>query len=348
MTVKEMHIEVNQATQLVAGNARRKLLPEEVDWVLNKVMLRYIGTHATSIRQSPGAAESITHLNRLASVLDYTTVRTYEEPDKESVAAVLPYSVYELLSVQLKVHNLCGAKAGTLRSQTRIHILKVTPTTALTEFYKNVVLTIDGTIIFDMQAYAAEHNVTFNGFPSKSETWRLVPIILSELIRKGYQVFWEDMDKDSFPNSIIIVGIPEASVVLAIDGVNTVALVDSRLRTVYTASTYKKYPGRLHYQTTLPQIEASAFSGTYYRSPLCFVNNRKLQITLNGSFIVGDAVLHHVRKPRPIDVILGINCELPEVAHPDICDLATEYIKQLREDPNWETKLKENMIRTTI
>jgi len=37
MTIREMHIEIEQATQQVAANRGRKWYPEEIDWVLNKI-----------------------------------------------------------------------------------------------------------------------------------------------------------------------------------------------------------------------------------------------------------------------------------------------------------------------
>ncbi len=78
------------------------------------------------------------------------------------------------------------------------------------------------------------------------------------------------------------------------------------------------------------------------------MEQNKLYAMTDPSYIVRGCRILYVRRPRAINVDLGIDCDLPEGSHQDICDLATEYIKNLRGDQNWEVKLQENMNRTTI
>jgi hypothetical protein len=347
MDVQEMHIEIEQATQAIAANVRRKLYPEEVDWVLNKVRGRYIATHVSALRGNPGAEQSILHLSRLGTLLSEDTLQTYKT--ERGVAAALPFNISELLSVEPQVHNLCGGTASTLREAVPLHSLKITNTSAEEEFYKSVVLSIDGDTKFSMQVYAAARGVTFNGFTAADERWRLVPLLMAELHYRGYEVYWEHCGAVYQPGCILFAGLaPAATIVITIDGTVTNSTVSSTLQTKYTNTPLTYYPGRLYFQTIAPVIRKGAFSSTFYRSPLCVLQDGTVEIELADSFIVSNLKIQHVRRPRKIDINLRENCELPVDTHPDICDLATEYIKQLRSDPDWEAKLKDNIVRTTI
>jgi hypothetical protein len=42
MTIKEMHIEVGLSSQQVASSINRRFIPDEIDWVLNKIIDRYV------------------------------------------------------------------------------------------------------------------------------------------------------------------------------------------------------------------------------------------------------------------------------------------------------------------
>jgi hypothetical protein len=351
MDVKEMHIEIEQATQNLAANARRKFYPDEIDWILNKTVHRYIGSHVGDLRKEPGAADSLVHLNRLSTLLDKTDVTCYDNGDtlKTNVAAVIPYHVQEVLSVEAHVHNLCGASPKTLREAHTLHYLKIVKSNANTEWYKSVVLSVNAEPVFNITAHAADRGVTFNGFSSKNETWRLVPILMAELRSKGYEVHWETYGDIHKPDTIIFSGLPTTVIQILIDGVTTVATYeDTLLRTKYINSPLTLFPGRFYFQTVIPQMTASGFASTYYRSPLCYQENDKVVTELDNSFIVSGVRLYHVRRPRMISLSLEENCELPENVHSDICDLAIEYIKGLRADPDWENKLRDNMTRTTI
>jgi hypothetical protein len=200
-----------------------------------------------------------------------------------------------------------------------------------------------------MQDYAVKRGVTFNGFSSKNETWRLVPIIMSELHAKGYDVHWETYGSINKPDTIIFAGLPPSAIQIAIADVTTVATSeDDLIHTKYIDTPVKLTPGRLYFQTIMPGMRTSAFADTYYKSPLCYLENDRVVVLVDNSFTVSGVRVNHVRRPRVISLSLEENCELPEGVHPDICDLAIEYIKGLRADPDWENKLRDNMTRTTI
>lgn len=349
MDVKEMHIEVEQGIQLLAANARRKMYPEEIDWVLNKVVSRYISNRVTSFREKPGSADSLVHLNRLSTLLDTVELPAYKVGEESLVDSVIPYRVMEVLSVENGVHNLCGNFAQTLRAEYPLHYIPVPETAATTEFYKDVTLTINGVVVFNMQAYTTARGVTFTGFSAKDERWRLVPLILEQLAAAGYMAYWERYDDIFKPGVIIIAGIPESPISIDIDGDVTQGSNSADIyKTQYKNTPLSWYPGRFYFQTNLPQMKQGAFTGTYYRSPLCYQERGRIVTAFDSSFIVGSVRVYHVRRPRNIDLSLSENCELPESAHPDICDLAIEYIKGLRADPDWENKLRDNMTRTII
>jgi hypothetical protein len=237
-----------------------------------------------------------------------------------------------------------------LRETAYLNFLQFPETTATEDFYKIVQIIINSQTVFNMQAYAALRGVTWEGLTGKDERWRLVSLIMVELSRAGYRVYWEkygtiykpwtfiiDADGQQLPSSINIDNTATA-------GTNS----DVFFRTKFTNTPVKQFPGRFYFQTILPQMQEGAFSDTYYRSPLCYQEDDRVVVQYDDSFIVSGLRLYHIRRPRPVDLSLSENCELPETAQVDICDLAIEYIKGLRADPDWENKLRDNMTRTII
>jgi hypothetical protein len=346
MQVEQMHIDVEQAIQLVSSNARRKLYPEEIDWILNKMVDRYIATHASGIRERAGAAESLMHTQRLSSLLTFIDRQLYvQEPN--ILKTVLPYEVHEMLSTELGVVNLCGQPALSSRALVKRHILPLKPSTLLSGWYNQVILRVNASQVFSIQSYATARGVAFTGIDS-SDIWYIKDILLAELSKQGYHVHWESYGDKAYPGAIIFDAIPESTIDISIDGVTTVATVESTPLTAYINENPVRYPGRLYFQTNMPQMRTGAFTDTYYRNPLCYLQDNTLTVETSSSFIVRFARIYYVRKPQKIDIHLKNNCELPESVHTDICDLAIEHIKLLRQDPDWERKLKDNIQRTTI
>ncbi len=345
MTVREMHLELQQATQNVGSNKRRALLPQEMDWVLNKVMERYLNTHATSIRNAPSAEHSITHMNRIQTLVRHSDLPMFKE-NAETTSGHLPVTVHDLLSVQPEVSLLCGgATARTLRSSDTLHFLQVAQSAAPAgPYYTTVRLTINGTVVFDAASWAIKHNGTYAGF-SRPWIWQVLRLMLPEL---QDNVFWQWHDGNFYPDMLIFDGLPPSVITLQLGDQIYTATPQTVLRTQYVADTAKHRPGRLYFHTVLPDMIQGAYTRTDGQSPLCYVEQNKLYAMTDPSYIVRGCRILYVRRPRAINVDLGIDCDLPEGSHQDICDLATEYIKNLRGDQNWEVKLQENMNRTTI
>lgn len=343
-----MHITVMQGIQAIAANARREMYPEELDWILNMQMMQYIGTHASALRDNPGAADSLVHLSRLTSLLSSVELDSHiDDKVPWRVRSVIPYDVAEMLSAESEVQNLCGSAPKTARSRNNLVLLPMKKSTATSQWYKDVVITIDGDEVFNMQKYAQARGVTFNGFQAADELWRALAIIGPELSSR-YEVHWETYGTLYYPYHFIIAGLDDVTADVVIDGTATSAQNEAILQTKYVAESPKRMPARLYFQTNVHHMRVGAFSRTDARSPLCLFEQDQVVTEVSDSFIVGSTILNYVRKPRRIDLSLNQQCELPESAHPDICNLAIEHVKMLREDPDWEVKLKENMLRTTI
>jgi hypothetical protein len=344
MTVREMHLELQQATQNVGSNRRRVLLPQEMDWVLNKVTERYINTHATSIRNVASAEHSITHMNRIQTLVRTSELPMFKE-QADLTSGHLPVTVHDLLSVAPEVQFLCGAAARTLRSSDTLHFLQIQQSAAPAGlYYPTVRLTINGDVVFDAQSWATKHNGTYTGF-GRPWVWQVLRMLLPEL---QDNVFWQWHDDVFYPDTLIFEGYAPSVITLQLGSEIYTATTSTVLRTQYVADAAKFRPGRLYFHTVLPDMINGAYTRTDGQSPLCYVEQNKLYVLTDPSYIVRGCRILYVHRPRAINVDLGIDCDLPDAAHQDICDLATEYIKNLRGDQNWEVKLQENMNRTTI
>lgn len=344
MTVREMHIEVQQATQNVGSNKRRKFQPDEIDWILNKVMHRYIETEAMSVRNEPSAEHSLTRLQHLAPLLRDIALPCFKRDG--GVLARIPLTVQELLSVSADVQPLCGTAPSTLR-QARV-VYKLPLVENLTQddppYFDVLRLSVNNVDIFNAESFAELRSAQFEGYPRRW-LWQPLRLMLPEL--EGL-IYWEHYNGQFYPNTLIFDGYGAANITLVSGSTTYVAVPMTEFQTEYVAKMPMKRPVRLFYQTELPDMQVGAFTRTHYTSPLGYLQSNTLKIDTDGSFIVGGCTVHYVKKPRAIDVNLNVDCDLHVSAHQNICDLATEYIKNLREDPNWEAKLQDNMRRTTI
>ena len=108
MTVREMHIEVEQSTQLLAASATRKLLPEEIDWALNKVQDRFV---EDQIRPREGGRFEVdqARVDNIRSLIKSMVPLTPWIDNQRRYKCYLPSDYRFLLSDASYSVPLCGA-----------------------------------------------------------------------------------------------------------------------------------------------------------------------------------------------------------------------------------------------
>lgn len=359
MYVKEMHIEVRQATQKLASNRTRKLLDAEIDWLLNKNQGRFI---RSKIRpkilpngQQTGGFEILQDdLDAIKTLVRRGAVLPAFYNDPRTVRCALPGDYAYLVQDESVIKRVSPIAAVPPQKTVLQRYLLALPvnTSALPAppYYKAVQLSLGGSIVFDLNQYAITRGAAYNGFSASDFVFALWPYLLRGLIDAGYDAYWEYYEDIFIPRSVIVVTAAPLTGSITVDGVT----IASAARTINVQVT--DLPGvapeyqanRLTASNISPSLLEVAFYGTQPEFPISEITDRSLYVYPSKNFIVSNAIISYVRKPRRISLILGTDSELPEEYHQQVCDLTEEYFKQLIQDPNWQVKLEDNTKRTSL
>lgn len=350
MTVREMHIEVGQAAQLLGANRSRRLMPEEIDWLLNKNMGRFISLAVEEPPKGKGAESDAGQVDK---------IRDLKVPYESPLFAVSPYDLYSplpplyrvCLSDHSYVRQLCNQPLPALTNYTYStnHFRFPVSAKPNAPYYTEVKVMRNTVEVFNITSYTqliAE--AAWPGLKSKPEVYLIRDLVMQRLRDRGERVFWERYDQLYYPGEMIILS--DATFEVVIDGAHLVGSKDVITRLAYADSDTGVWKNNRQYTSEDAQNKRNtAFSSTYYESPVSEIVDQRLFVYTDNSFIVSRSRMMYIRKPRMINLTLGQDCELTsDGVHDKICDLTVEYIKKLLEDPNWQTKLQDNIQRTPI
>lgn len=356
MYVKEMHIEVDLSLQKIASNRTRKLLPQEIDWLLNKCMDRFIRTRARPKMMPNGAktggfemiqddVDAIKALIRPGIVLP-----AYRFDDRR-VQAALPGDYMYLLQDESVIKRIPPGVSPSVTYGTQyLNTFPIYPST-LTKapYYQHVQTLVNGTLAFDIQSYVANRQQQWGGFSSSDEIWGIISPMFNQLRDQGYNVYWEYYGGHFRPRSVIIVTPAAITGQTTIDGVSTAIIAGTAPLQFMDAPYEAEYQSnRLTPSNLVSSLLEVAFYGTQPEFPISEITDRSIYVYYRKDFIVSNVVISYIRKPRRISLILGVDCELSPEYHDMICDMTVEYTKAMIADPNWEVKLQDNMRRTNL
>lgn len=328
MNVQEMHIEINQSLQQVAGNTTRKYYSEEIDWVINKVQHRYIQSCLKPIEVDGRPTNKFTvdqlkvdALRHLITVKELpTTIGLLN-----TVEAILPCNYMYLLSDASEVLKLCGAELTTESVSTELRFLKLTQTTKSTPlFYITSSLTVDSTTLNVPASMDVPNN--YYGYETKQDIMFLRNWYLDKLRAEGIEVYWERYGNVYKQGNFIFVD--TSSSTLTHDGVvvtqqSTKTISGTRPTNELTGSVVDN---RLVNSDQVSTLMSTPFYKTGPESPISELKSNILSVHCDSNLTVKRVYITYVRIPQSVSLTLGTDCEITEQFHQTICDLAVEYI----------------------
>lgn len=333
MTVREMHIDLDQSTQLVAANRSRKWYPEEKDWVLNKIQERFIRSKLRPKKDQSGNITGGFELDQ-AGIDDIRTLlvnnfvlRPYIVDD-ERYKCFLPSNYAYLIGDGSRTSLLCGGTPVKDNDTLFITTLRQTRSAkGSSPFYEtlavqlpDLLLTIPGDLPYG-NAYA--------GYSEVEDISFLVPWLIW---KSGW--YWEKFGNLYKPSNYIQVQktAPVTTPSVTADGTPSTDYATSTMALEYHTGTGKLVNNRLCSTDTIRNLRQAAFFGTAHYSPITELEDNLLWIYRDSSYTVSNAEISYVRKPQPISLSLASDCELPEGVHRLICDLAAEYLQNRTKD----------------
>jgi hypothetical protein len=367
MTVREMHIEVNQSLQKVAANLTRKYLSPEIDWVLNKIQNRFIQQSLRPVSLADPSlqkfrfadqirTDAMKNLTVTGKNIDAWEIPTYSD----RVACFLPADYLYLMADVSNMYDLCGSTQVTNSNKTWYKTLELSqsPLTSGPYYTSNNSITV-GTTTINIPGDLPTFN-SYSGFNKKEDVVFLKDYIVYKFRELGVPVYWERYGNIYKPNKFIIpIGYnpttaPSYTVSLQWDGtsvtnsaieyisINELSLPPSRTTSIYTTD------NRLTSNYDISSIY-TPYYGPSIKSPVSELSDHVLYVYHDNNTIVKSVTISYIRKPRPISLSLGLDCEISSAFHQTICDLTVEYIKGQQEDAQGtEIKKQDNNTRVII
>lgn len=353
MTVKEMHIELNQSLQKFGANLARKYYADEFDWVLNKIQDRFI---QQCLRPANLTKESGQY--RFADQIREDAIRTLVVSGKDlqaykdsaiRVKTYLPDNYQYLLGDVSNMVNLCGAARVETTSTIDLTLLNLVKTSkASAPYYVTGSIQVNSVTI-NIPGDLGTFSSTYSGFASLDDISLIKDWLLTKLRQNGVEVWWEKYGDKYYQDTFIFVGTP--TVVLTWDGIVVTSTSTETINVTLqdaTKSVTNTTDNRMtsNYDTTTMY---TPFYASSIKSPVSELNTNMLYVYQDTNTTVKTVTITYVRKPQPISLALGSNCELAEPFHQTICDLAVEYIKgQLEDTEGVNVKKQDNETRVII
>lgn len=332
MNIRDMHLEVNQSLQKVAANKTRKYLSEEIDWILNKMLHRFIQSR---LRPKKGGAFTIDQvdLDSIRPLLKQTVESAYID-NSIRYKTYLPVDYMYLISDASYVSNRCGITTDPTVLNATLYLtwLKQTYTNKVNSpFYQTISMVVDGTNTFNVPA-DLPYSQVYLGYQRKEDITFVMPAIIHYFnqslqdIRVGFERYGEWYK----PQQILLLSNNhQITGDITYDSINA-TLVDNITvnRTQHQALPKESLESnRLESSETIPQILDVAFYKPSYYSPVSELIGNVLYTYRDDNFTVNRTALTYIRKPQIMSLALGTDCDLAPEFHQTICDLAVEYIK---------------------
>lgn len=352
MTDFEMQIDFMQAMQQVAANKTLKYLPEEIDWIFNKMMDRFI-----KLKLKPKIDEHGQPTGGFeVSQLDADAIRTlivssydlipYIDQDGRRYKCFLPPDYSYLLSDWSYTTLLCGTKPSATSETLFVRRLRQDYSGLTAPKYyasihiqfgdKEVAIPTDLPYGNEYKGYDDKRNISF-----------IRPLI--SLLGNWY---WERFDSFYYPGFYLQTGTSNAvkfNSNIVIDGASFTNAGFDTINVSKHLGTGKYYDNRLSATDNISGMNSTEFIKSSYYSPISELSNGILYVYNDESFIVSSVGISYIRKPRPISLYLNTDCELPEEFHRTIVDMAVEYAKGTLENiQGYQQKAADNDKRVVI
>lgn len=354
MNVREMHIEIKQSSQNISANVNRKLLPDEIDWLLNKIQERFIQSKVKSKKDGSGGfqvdqvdTDAIRQL-----IVSNKVLKHFNGTDDNSFSAHLPADYSYLISDDSKTLQLCNIDTPSVETITEsIVVIPFTSGKSSAKYFATAVISLtstSGVTSITLADLVTLFQVTFDGLNSKTEAYTLRDALLWYIrYVKNIEVYWQNYADVYAPNSFIFVGYSAGSII--VDSQASVAgTVKSVSYSRFQSTSGNWVANRLTSSDKLSSLLVTPFIKPSYKTPISELAGKELNVYGDVGFLVTGVRIDYVRKPRRINLTLGQDCELSEEFHQAICDLTVEYFKAMTADPNWEVKLKDNIARSVV
>ena len=375
-----MHISLRQTVDRINSQRADQLLSEELDLELNRAMQRFINQrYGKNNVYQEGFEESQKRIDELRTLLveyeDGVTFKEILKPDSIFVDQFqLPANYMYLVNQRSKIFvDNCRTIEYNLIANQNINYFTFTFDDFMVngnEFVNSIGME-DGTVTPSIiPVWSASTDLTTSGY-SPSAYPQYINEVRADLLNNpqpGFEIYWESYGPLSIPNNfIVIVDMDGSGGVFNWDASNgnTTPLVSIDTLNNPVASVSPRFEDRSNNLVRVPdgnftedtvlnkfsqqddifRLLDDPFNSTTHTSPLTTIRGGFIDIYTNAIFITSSIKITYLRKPQPINLSLGYNCELPDHTHEEVIAMAASSILEESSDPRYKTQMGEAMNR---
>lgn len=360
MTVLEMHIATRHTIDRVNSLRNDNLRQEELDLELNRAMMRFINTrYGRNNIYGKGFEESQKRIDELRRLLtEYVSPAIFKEEVLDSRVwadtVTLPddymYMVNQSSVIWL---DRCEPLSFTLEPLKDIIYYAFRPDVFLNVNgqFPTLIRIMSGSTADQATVWSPSQSLTTSGYSAAGYPQYMQQVISDILTQHqpGFVCAWETIGTVTVPGHILVqvdtdlfpwmewdASIGAVTMLQAMDGQNNVVTqasprIEDRsllMRRVPDSSTAKltRVLNRFSQQDDVYRLLDDPFSTTTHREPLTTVRANNVDIYSDPTFIVDSVKMTYLRKPSPISLSLGNDCELPDHTHEEIVRMTAQSI----------------------
>ena len=348
-TVKELHIDFDIKLQELDSNRKGVIEPQEKDWLLNYAVYQFINSRINpkSNQKGDGFEDTQKRYDDLSDLKRSATLPVYIDTD-DRMYSILPVDYYTLIDDGTESTLLwnCNGITGNVVTD-NISIANVefkADSTAgrADDYFREFRITLDSTVIFQLSNYPIED------IQSQDGKFIVVKLVLEVVNRRSdVQVYWENYDTEYYPNQFIFVktGSTAINATVFSSGVDSdIVNFYDKVKTTYsnTGSTLV-FPNRLVSSKRINSLKKHPYGKSKYTSPLCTIEDKRIKIYHDDTFIIDSIAIEYIKKPIFISLALNQMVELASRSN-EIVDIAVQKVEAWTNDVSYKNTTMENLL----
>ena len=364
MNVLEMHIAWKQGMDKIHGERDDQFLPQEIDIELNRAMQRFIDQRygKNNIYQE-GFEQSQKRIDELRSlVVEYEGPVTFkEEVYTNRVWAdsfQLPNDYMYLVNQRSKIRlDRCKPVSFTYEGLSTIFYFTFNLQNFLVQdlsFLSEIrMVGIGGqqVLVWEPSPQLEQAGYLPQQFPEN------ITSVANDMMANaatGISIHWQQYGNLDFPGQFIVIvdldthpWVSSTTVLQAVDDqnnvVNSLPILEQdrsniQRRVISGNSSVENVLNRFSQQDDIYRLLNDPFNTTFEKEPLTTIRDSFIDVYTSSIFIIESVKITYIRKPLPISISLGYDCELPEHTHQTIVDMAVASGLERTSDPRYKTQ----------
>ncbi len=351
MTTQELHIQIDQLLQKVSSHWNSNFLPQEKDFYINREITKFIKqrTNSMSNQKRQGIFDTIKRIQDLNSLIKTVKLDIVNTNQKEAEYQ-LPFDFLSHISSEGEVTPICKNKVLPIVSTNTYYktIKPITIFNSLTQF-SVVIKKLDNTVLhsFALTDLPAGY-LPIDALPDYKKLFIVNNAIINDLVNWSQRAI-DDINRIEVQFNNLYQYIEFRSKIDFIIEYKINNVVQVPVSSIVISTGYKEtnvLPAEIivsdeEFKTSISNSSLSSSKGKHI---VGFLRQNKIILSLNSNAVYNTVNLTYLRKPTKVDLLLGINSELPNEILDEIISNLVENLKAIISSDTYEKYTQENML----